>query len=417
MDPRPPAGGAAALARFAVGLERMSQHHADKHREVASPRLIGLPPIVLPAFLTPQKMLDALEQAARSGTQVVLRSVLLQGTLGADPEHLPAAVDHLAPNVRDLAEIGMLAACGLGLGHMPSLHEGSEITGKLRAEVAADWGMDGVPVVAGGGDNIPTLLDRGRDRLFDEDVHAARDAGEAAVDGGVTALVAGVHPFDPRARQVQRLERGAGGAGGDGDRVGGDAGHIFGQDELHLESIVVIEQARDLDSLTEDLGRAGALRQQLMQLPGPVMRPANPQASQVITADGPSPSASASNAPAFILPVQGRLVTGFGASTPGQPLSRGIALATGSAAQVIAPAAGRVAFAGPYRGYGSIIIVDHGDGWISLVTGLSQIDVHVGEALVAGSPLGLAGTGRPVVTLELRHNGEAVNPLDFAKAQ
>ena len=47
----------------------------------------------------------------------------------------------------------VLAACGLGPQHMPSLHEGSEITGKLRAEVAADWGMEAVPVVAGGGDN------------------------------------------------------------------------------------------------------------------------------------------------------------------------------------------------------------------------------------------------------------------------
>ena len=47
----------------------------------------------------------------------------------------------------------MLAACGLGLQHMPALHEGSEITGTLRAEVAADWGMETVPVVAGGGDN------------------------------------------------------------------------------------------------------------------------------------------------------------------------------------------------------------------------------------------------------------------------
>jgi septal ring factor EnvC (AmiA/AmiB activator) len=182
-------------------------------------------------------------------------------------------------------------------------------------------------------------------------------------------------------------------------------------------ALALAEQARDLDALTEDLGRAGALRQQLMQLPGPVMRPANPQMPQVIRPDAAPPSSAAPSAPAFILPVQGRLVTGFGASAPGQPTSRGISLATGSAAQAISPAAGRVVFAGPYRGYGSIIIVDHGEGWISLITGLSQIDVHVGETLVSGSPLGLAGTGRPVVSLELRHNGEAVNPLDFAKAQ
>lgn len=48
---------------------------------------------------------DALERAAESGTAIVLRSALLQGTLASDPEHLPAAVAHLAPAVRALAEI------------------------------------------------------------------------------------------------------------------------------------------------------------------------------------------------------------------------------------------------------------------------------------------------------------------------
>jgi xylulokinase len=47
----------------------------------------------------------------------------------------------------------MLAACGLTRDHMPRLHEGSAITGTLRAEVAARWGMGRVPVAAGGGDN------------------------------------------------------------------------------------------------------------------------------------------------------------------------------------------------------------------------------------------------------------------------
>lgn len=47
----------------------------------------------------------------------------------------------------------ILAASGLGTEAMPALYEGSEITGRLRREVAALWGMDAVPVVAGGGDN------------------------------------------------------------------------------------------------------------------------------------------------------------------------------------------------------------------------------------------------------------------------
>src|SRR3954464_12777089 len=47
----------------------------------------------------------------------------------------------------------MLAATGLSESHMPKLVEGSDATGNLRKEVAADWGMDSVPVAGGGGDN------------------------------------------------------------------------------------------------------------------------------------------------------------------------------------------------------------------------------------------------------------------------
>lgn len=47
----------------------------------------------------------------------------------------------------------VLAACGLGIEHMPVLHEGPEITGRLRREIAGLWGMETVPVAAGGGDN------------------------------------------------------------------------------------------------------------------------------------------------------------------------------------------------------------------------------------------------------------------------
>ena len=179
-------------------------------------------------------------------------------------------------------------------------------------------------------------------------------------------------------------------------------------------ALALAEAARDLDGLTDQLGEAGELREELAKLAGPVIRPANPQAAQVAVID-PSPSASAAAAPSFQMPVQGRLIAGFGASAPGVARSQGIALAARAGAQAVAPAPGRVAFAGPYRGYGSIIIIDHGNGWTSLVTGLAQVDTVVGRTVVAGSPLGLAGPGRPVVSLELRRDGKPVNPLDFAR--
>ena len=79
------------------------------------------------------------------------------------------------------------------------------------------------------------------------------------------------------------------------------------------------------------------------------------------------------------------------------------------------PGAGRVAFAGPYRGYGLIVIIEHGGGWTSLVTGLSQLDCWAGEQLVTGGSLGRAGPGSPLLTLELRRQGNPVNPLDFIR--
>ena len=81
-------------------------------------------------------------------------------------------------------------------------------------------------------------------------------------------------------------------------------------------------------------------------------------------------------------------------------------------AQVVAPGTGRVVFAGPYRGFGRIVIIQHSNDWTSLVTGLGDLVTRVGQDVVAGSPLGLADMDDPTVTLELRRGGDPVNPLD-----
>lgn len=186
-------------------------------------------------------------------------------------------------------------------------------------------------------------------------------------------------------------------------------------------ALALAEQARDLDALVGELGRAGALRERLAAFSGPLPRPARPE--EGAAAEGPAvssappaaePSASAPPAP-YLLPVTGRTVLGFGASASpdGEP-SRGLTLAPRPGAQVVSPAAGRVAFAGPYRGYGRIVIVEHAGGWTSLVTGLARTDVAVGQRLVAGAPLGVAAAASPEVTVELRRDGESVNPLRFA---
>jgi septal ring factor EnvC (AmiA/AmiB activator) len=179
-------------------------------------------------------------------------------------------------------------------------------------------------------------------------------------------------------------------------------------------ALALAEQVRDLDALVDELDRAGSVRARLAALPGPLLRPARPEEAR-LAAPTPLPAAgSTTGAPPapYLLPVTGRTVIGFGARR-GASASSGVTVAPRAGAQVVAPAAGRVAFAGPYRGYGRIVIIEHAGGWTSLVTGLARTDVAVGATLVAGAPLGIAAQVRPEVTLELRSDGEPVNPLRF----
>lgn len=175
------------------------------------------------------------------------------------------------------------------------------------------------------------------------------------------------------------------------------------------------EEVRDLTGLVGELAKASALRETLAALPGPVLRPAQPGMAQTPADRLPDGDSAAGAPPRYLLPVAGRLSVGFGAIMPGRPQSRGLTLSAQAQAQVVAPGAGRVAFAGPFEGYGNVVIIEHGGGWISLITGLAELDCRVGQQLLAGSPLGRLGAGRPAATLELRRSGVPVNPLDFLR--
>jgi septal ring factor EnvC (AmiA/AmiB activator) len=193
-----------------------------------------------------------------------------------------------------------------------------------------------------------------------------------------------------------------------------DSRQVTGNADRETErALALAEQARDLGGLTDELRRAGAMREELARLPGPVMRPERPEQARV-AAVADLPTQGPSELPRYMLPVAGRIVSGFGdEQLRTGPRVRGIALAPRARAQLVAPGAGRVAFAGPYRGYGNIVIIEHDGGWTSLVTGLARVDTNVGAQLLAGSPLGITGPGQPLVTFELRRDGVPVNPLEF----
>ena len=181
-------------------------------------------------------------------------------------------------------------------------------------------------------------------------------------------------------------------------------------------ALALAEQTRDLGGLMAQLDSENALRDALAALPGPVMRPANPQARTGIAVEqaDPTPTMAANAGLDWILPVAGRLGSGFG-SRSDSGASRGIMLLPQPGALVIAPAAGRVAFAAPYRGYGQIMIIEHPGGWATLITGLARIDKSVGDALLQGAPIGLAASSRAAISVELRKDGVPVNPLGLLR--
>ncbi|WP_422060044.1 murein hydrolase activator EnvC family protein [Sphingopyxis sp.] len=171
------------------------------------------------------------------------------------------------------------------------------------------------------------------------------------------------------------------------------------------------EKARDIVDLMDTLEADGATRGELGQLAGPVQRPRDPT-SAAMEAAAPAPAEAELARGAYRLPVVGRIVAGLGEVNDSGVRSRGITIAARPGGQVVAPAPGRVSFAGDYRGYGKILIIDHGGGWISLVTGLIGLSVGVGDTLDAGTPIGRAGSDDSRITVELRRAGR---PVDIAQ--
>lgn len=166
------------------------------------------------------------------------------------------------------------------------------------------------------------------------------------------------------------------------------------------------EKARDITDLMGRLEDAGRVRDALAALPGPTPRPPRPDQAAMPVESQPR---AAAGPPPYRLPVVGQLVTGLGEVSGSGVRSRGLTLATQGGAQVIAPTAGRIGFAGPYRGYGQILIIDHGQGWTTLITGLHRLSVAVGDSVRQGDPVAVTGPGQPQITVELRRNGRPVD--------
>ena len=96
--------------------------------------------------------------------------------------------------------------------------------------------------------------------------------------------------------------------------------------------------------------------------------------------------------------------------------SKGISILTRRSAQVVSSYDGRVVYAGRFRRYGQILIIEHGGRYHTLLAGLDRIDAVEGQWVLAGEPVGMmsrVGDADPVLYLELRRGGQPINPLPW----
>jgi len=117
------------------------------------------------------------------------------------------------------------------------------------------------------------------------------------------------------------------------------------------------------------------------------------------------------------LPVSGSILTGYGEDDALGAPSQGITISGRSGAIVTTPLKGVVRYAGTFRNYGRLVIVEHEKGRHSLIAGLGKIDTVVGQSVSAGEPVGVLGPARndapPSLYFELRQDGRAVDPSRF----
>lgn len=171
-------------------------------------------------------------------------------------------------------------------------------------------------------------------------------------------------------------------------------------------------EAKDLRDLLAHLGPNTVGRS-----PTPADQAVSPSPPRLILTPPPENGPRIVNARgALPFPVVGRVVGQYGKESGAGLISKGITIETRAGAQVISPHQGRVVFAGQFRGYGQLLIIEHGEAYHSLMAGFERIDAVIGQLVFGGEPVGVMGYpdgGRPILYLELRRNNRPVDPLPW----
>ncbi len=200
------------------------------------------------------------------------------------------------------------------------------------------------------------------------------------------------------------------------------------QRAMQKEAAALAAKAADLRDLLRRLETQRKARAAVRRPPPPAAAPPKPEAKPAAPAKPrtaavlprPQQGKPFSKARgALPRPAHGRVIARYGQPDGLGQTIKGIKIRTGAGARIVSPYDGQVAFAGPFRGYGLLLIIDHGEGYHSLMAGAAALDVAVGQWLLAGEPVGTMGPGKGKqreLYVELRHDGQPINPLPWMTA-
>lgn len=144
-------------------------------------------------------------------------------------------------------------------------------------------------------------------------------------------------------------------------------------------------------------------------------------------ADRLAPAVSFADAKGLLpLPASGKIVRDFGADDGLGGQTAGISMATRPGGQISSPADGWVVYSGPFRSYGQLLIINAGDGYHVLMAGMDEIDVQLGQFVLAGEPVATMASPKlasadpadivstqPVLYIEFRKDGSSIDPAPW----
>ena len=194
---------------------------------------------------------------------------------------------------------------------------------------------------------------------------------------------------------------------------------------LDAERAKAVQLARQAENLKDLIAKIELEIAAAARAAAAAQKPADPKQSLAALNDPGrlSPAVAFASAKGTLpLPIGGIRIREFGALDGLGGTEKGLSVASRAAAQVTAPCDSWVVYAGPFRSYGQLLILNAGGGYHVLLAGMERISVDLGQFVLTGEPVAVMGGGpqsaaaiatgssQPVLYIEFRKDGTPVDP-------